>query len=459
VTTHAHYQPTVPSVGETVRPPTYPVAGVPAQREPDAHEWDVGVAQASIAPSTERSRMGSAAARLARPLRFLSVGAICFALQLGILFALTEAAVLPAVVANAIAFLVSAQINFLLSSVLTWRDRLPGTTQAVCARRWAKFNVVALVAVAVNSVGFAAGQFASLSPTACAVCGAFLGLLFSYTTHSLLTFRVASEAECNLVEQRPSIEQVRRNIGQRSVAFFMPAYNEEENIERTSDRVLEYLSVLGCEHRLYVVNDGSRDCTASVLARLEVACGGRFRVLHHDVNRGYGAALITGIEACVTDGRDLIAFCDSDGQFEIESFGTLLAAMDAAKADLAAGYRLKRADSWCRLALGKAWHWLSRLVLGHSSVRDVDYGFKLFSAEGLRVIAPKLVGQYASVSPEIVARLAWTGRTITEAGINHRPRARGEQTGANAAVVVRSLSALVRLRLARTDNKEIEAAA
>jgi hypothetical protein len=51
----------------------------------------------------------------------------------------------------------------------------------------------------------------------------------------------------------------------------------------------------------------------------------------------------------------LIGFCDADGQFEIASFGTLLAALVDHEADLAFGYRIARADSLKRRLMGRAW--------------------------------------------------------------------------------------------------------
>jgi len=54
--------------------------------------------------------------------RFSIVGATCFAIQAGILLALSEAGA-PDTAANAAGFLASAQVNFLLSSAFTWADR------------------------------------------------------------------------------------------------------------------------------------------------------------------------------------------------------------------------------------------------------------------------------------------------------------------------------------------------
>ena len=126
--------------------------------------------------------------------------------------------------------------------------------------------------------------------------------------------------------------------------------------------------------------------------------------MHHSKNKGYGAALRTGFRAALDTGHGLIGFCDADDQFEIASFGTLLAALTERDADLAAGYRIARADSLKRRLMGRGWHWLSSLVLGARTARDVDCGFKLFTRAVLADVEPRISGGYAAVSPEVLSR-------------------------------------------------------
>ena len=75
----------------------------------------------------------------------------------------------------------------------------------------------------------------------------------------------------------------------RELALILPAYNEIEGIERTLSSVRDVLAGLDCTSEVIVVDDGSTDGTGARAA----ACGAR--VVSHAVNRGYGAALKTGI--------------------------------------------------------------------------------------------------------------------------------------------------------------------
>ncbi|MDQ0922359.1 putative flippase GtrA [Pseudarthrobacter sp. W1I19] len=95
--------------------------------------------------SHKPSRLGS------RLCYFALAGTSCFLVQILILASLER--FMLSVVANAIGFAVSAQLNFLMSYRLTWRDSVR-KAGIVLARVWIKFNCVALGALCVNSVCF-----------------------------------------------------------------------------------------------------------------------------------------------------------------------------------------------------------------------------------------------------------------------------------------------------------------
>jgi glycosyltransferase involved in cell wall biosynthesis len=73
------------------------------------------------------------------------------------------------------------------------------------------------------------------------------------------------------------------------LTFFFPAYNEEENVERTVERALAEIGPLVDSIEVLIVDDGSTDRTAE-LADALAAADERVRV-HHQPNRGYGGAL------------------------------------------------------------------------------------------------------------------------------------------------------------------------
>ncbi|MCC6215678.1 MAG: glycosyltransferase family 2 protein [Polyangiaceae bacterium] len=105
-------------------------------------------------------------------------------------------------------------------------------------------------------------------------------------------------------------------------SVIVPCYNEEGAIGQTVAALRESLAG-GPAYELIVVNDGSADASAQVLGEL-VASDPALRVLTHTRNRGYGAALKTGILRSRTD---LIVITDADGTYPNHRMPELIAAM------------------------------------------------------------------------------------------------------------------------------------
>ena len=155
------------------------------------------------------------------------------------------------------------------------------------------------------------------------------------------------------------------------VAVVMPAYREEGSLEATVEDFLQTLGASGVEHRVVVVDDGSPDGTGYVLQRLMERHPGVVIGVYHQENRGYGAAVRTGIDAAL-DGTDLrwLLLTDSDGQFRAADLLTFLEVQDHERADAVIGYRRERADSPMRRVNAALWTLASTLLLNTRS-RDV----------------------------------------------------------------------------------------
>src|ERR1039457_4972366 len=123
---------------------------------------------------------------------------------------------------------------------------------------------------------------------------------------------------------RPRLGDIRSRAQRDGVAFFMPAYHEAANLRVLVPRTVDYFRRLACPFTVIIVDDGStRDDTYETAERLAQAFPGQVQAIHHPQNKGYGAALRSGIRGALRTGHRLIAFCDADGQFDIQSFGTL----------------------------------------------------------------------------------------------------------------------------------------
>jgi glycosyltransferase involved in cell wall biosynthesis/putative flippase GtrA len=395
-----------------------------------------------------------------RVVRFGMVTMSCALLQFLILGFLNHLSVNP-VLANGIGLVVSAQVNFALSALFTWRDRKPrlashtkspkATIAGVWVARWAKFNIIALGALAINQVVFVIALHAGVKLIAGSAAGILSGAIVMFSLNHFITFRNSARETTGLeiAERRPGLAYLRAKVPEEGVAFVLPAFNEAHNLRILVPKLVYYLYTLSCPFSVIIVDDGSAaDDTYEVAERMSDSYASYVHVVHHPENLGYGAAIQTGLRSALGTEHGLIAFCDADNQFDTESFGTLLAALQDANADVAVGYRIDRADPPKRRIMGSLWHWLSTHMLDLGGVCDVDCGFKVFTRQVLIDVVPRLHGAYATVSPEILARSIAAGYNIVEAGVIHRPRTHGRQTGSDLKVVIRSLVRLFELRRA-----------
>ncbi|HTN22673.1 MAG TPA: glycosyltransferase family 2 protein [Solirubrobacteraceae bacterium] len=211
----------------------------------------------------------------------------------------------------------------------------------------------------------------------------------------------------------------------------LPCLDEEANITQAVAEALAAGARCAWAVEVVVVDDGSRDRTRAAAALL-ASLDPRVRVVAHDRNRGYGAALRSGIAA---SRMPWVLLTDADLQFDLEQLDTMLE--PARESDLVAGFRIKRRDPWPRRAAARAWNLLMRRTFG-ISISDVDCAFKLVRGPALRALPLRSDG--AMISTELVTCARSEGWRIVEIGVHHRPRRAGEATGANAAVVLRAFA-------------------
>ncbi|WP_230687080.1 glycosyltransferase [Catellatospora vulcania] len=234
----------------------------------------------------------------------------------------------------------------------------------------------------------------------------------------------------------------------------MPAYREGENLAATVTDFLQTLESAHVPHAVVVVDDGSPDDTGTVLDELAAAHPGRVLPVRHEQNRGYGAAVRSGIAAALERTRlRHILLTDSDGQFRAADVLDFLEVAQRERADAVIGYRKHRADPWRRRVNAWIWTRLCGVVLRLRS-RDVDCAYKLIDRRLLEGV--ELNGEAAAISPELLAKIRVGGSRVIEHPVSHYPRVHGEQTGANLLVVLRSLLSLagVYLQLVRESHKQ-----
>lgn len=223
-----------------------------------------------------------------------------------------------------------------------------------------------------------------------------------------------------------------------SLSLVLPCFNEESNVQQTVREALTWFDGAGIRGEIIAVDDGSRDRTRQILRELGND-DDRVRVVWHDVNQGYGAAIRTG---CDTATMDAIAFVDSDGQFRIGDLSLLIPYLETHA--FVAGRRRKRADSATRNILGKILGFMNWVLLG-LWVRDVNCGMKVFRRSLWTSIRPRF-GIEKMFNTELFLHLKKQNVVWKQVDVPHYPRRAGNPTGAKFYVIARMMKELWNLK-------------
>jgi glycosyltransferase involved in cell wall biosynthesis len=192
---------------------------------------------------------------------------------------------------------------------------------------------------------------------------------------------------------------------------------------------LTELPKLAQKFEIIIVNDGSRDgsgAVADAVARQD----DRIRVVHHETNQGYGAALRSGFAAAR---YDWVFFTDGDLQFRIDQLAKFLQYTDDFSVII--GYRHRRADGGIRVLNAKLFKLYIDLLF-RLHVKDIDCAFKLLKRSVLETVHLESTGAFTS--SELLYKLKKHGVRFKQLAVDHLPRQFGNPTGNHPRVIVKA---------------------
>ena len=156
----------------------------------------------------------------------------------------------------------------------------------------------------------------------------------------------------------------------------LPVYNEREHVSHVLDETLRY------SPDVLVIDDGSTDGTGELLAQCD-----RIRVVTHEKNRGYGAALLSAFQYAIREKFDVLVTIDCDGQHEPKRIPQLVEA--CRDADIVSGSRYLKAFEGDSLPPEER-RYVNRIITKEVNERlgleltDTFCGFKAYRADALR---------------------------------------------------------------------------
>lgn len=223
----------------------------------------------------------------------------------------------------------------------------------------------------------------------------------------------------------------------RAVSAMFPCYNDGETIGGLVDDVHAVLAPIVDELEVIVVNDGSADNSRVVLDDMATTRPWLV-VIHHERNRGYGGALISGFNAAR---YEWIFYTDGDAQYDAKE-AALLMPLANDDVDIVQGYKLGRGDPLHRKVIGRVYHHVVKLMF-HLPGRDTDCDFRLFRRSLVR--ARPLQSTSGVICVEMMRSFSEQGARFVDAPVHHYARPSGKSQFFRIPAIARSARQLLAL--------------
>lgn len=207
------------------------------------------------------------------------------------------------------------------------------------------------------------------------------------------------------------------------LSIVMPAYNEERTIHLILDKVKKVQLLGDVDKELIIVNDCSKDDTKGAVARyMQANPDLAITYYEHEVNKGKGAALHTGIEKAT---GDYLIIQDADLEYDPEEYNDLLKPVLSGFADVVYGSRFQGSNPHRILFF---WHTLGNKFLTQLSnmftnlnLTDMETCYKLFDTKIIQSL--ELQERRFGFEPEVTAKISRIPKIrIYEVGISYYGR-------------------------------------
>jgi glycosyltransferase involved in cell wall biosynthesis len=215
----------------------------------------------------------------------------------------------------------------------------------------------------------------------------------------------------------------------------MPAYNEEANLERSAEQVLDKLAELGVTAELLIVNDASTDRTGATADEL-ASRHPQVCALHHPVNRNIGGGFASGVARAHGEWLILIP---ADLALELDELRKYFAVIS--EADIVVGVCSGRSDN---SIVRRLITWINiRAIQLLFGMRERQFNYiSLYRMEVLRRIKIEY-WRSAFFYAEILIKAKALGYRLVEVEIRYLPRSGGHATGARWKFIAHTMRDMI----------------
>ena len=220
--------------------------------------------------------------------------------------------------------------------------------------------------------------------------------------------------------------------------MFFPAFNDGGTIASMIVTAMLAAQKVTDQYEVVVVNDGSADYTGLVLEELAQKYAPHLRIITHEKNKGYGAALRSGFGATR---NEWVFYTDGDAQYDAFELVDLVQGISDG-VDVVNGFKISRSDPWYRIVIGRLYHHIVR-ILFNFKLKDVDCDFRLIRRSAIEAI--HLTSSSGTICLEMVKKLQDEGYKFAEVPVHHYHRAYGKSQFFNFKRLWRTGVQLLRL--------------
>ena len=203
------------------------------------------------------------------------------------------------------------------------------------------------------------------------------------------------------------------------VLIVIPAYNEEGNIERVVNNLVENYP----QYDYVVINDCSKDNTLEILQK------NQFNYINLPVNLGIGGAVQTGYKYALEHDYDMAVQIDGDGQHDPSYLSSLVDAMLKENADMVIGSRFIKNEGFQSTFMRRVGiTYFTKIIkwLTKETITDPTSGFRLANKEVIKIFAKDYPRDYPE--PESIVALLKQNKKVIEVPVQMKERQGGESS-------------------------------
>lgn len=221
------------------------------------------------------------------------------------------------------------------------------------------------------------------------------------------------------------------------ISFFFPVYNDERTVRLVTEKAIKLFDEIANQYEVVIVNDASPDKAGEIADQLALEYH-QVKVVHHEVNKGYGAAVKSGI---ANTKYDWICMVDGDNEYDIYDLKRMLDLRQYYRLIIA--FRYKKLYSTKRIFISHVYNTVLR-TLFDTQFRDISTGIRVFHRSILSHI--DLNANSPFIGAEMAIKTMLSGMPVGEVGIQTFQREFGEGSATSMRNIIYTIRDMLRMR-------------